>query len=165
MLSTAVNTHWAGLQIGPHAETAVGCGDLFREAWSLWEMPPCHKRSAAWPVFLARLYFVTFKICLWSGVLFCRWRIAAVGALIVVCGVSNLQRDACNSWSPHFKMCIYEFKITNTSFFLQISPVTSWSFNSPTNKTVPVKEAILWDSFWMLFREISVGFLSKLVRA
>lgn len=151
----------------------------FQEPWAALEMPPCHPTSAART--LHRWYFWHGSISLLFGfspgqACFSGMRRSCCGC--IECwfwGISNSQKGACSSGYAHFKMCVYEFKVTNffclgvlfldSFFFPQISPVMSWSFDSPPDKIVPVREAVLWDSFWKLFREITVGFLRNLVRA
>lgn len=137
----------------------------FQEPWAALGVPPCPPTSPGIfgkAVFQCFLDFPLLRFLFWD-----EEKLLWLHG-VLVWGISNSQKGACSSGYAHFKMCIYEFKMTNIFllgcfifgfFFSQISSVMSWSFDSPTDKTV-----VLWDSFWKLFREITVGFLRKLVR-
>lgn len=167
------------LRCDARVEAGPGCADLSRSPGLPWRCLPAtpHQLHAHFTAGIFGMvlfhYFLDFPLVRLD---FSGMRRSCCGC--IECwfwGISNSQKGACSSGYAHFKMCVYEFKVTNffclgvlfldSFFFPQISPVMSWSFDSPPDKIVPVREAVLWDSFWKLFREITVGFLRNLVRA
>lgn len=153
-----------------HTELCLGCADLSRSPGLPWRCLPATPHQLVFlPSFISLLLgFSSGQACLsgmrrsccgWFECWFCEFLThrkvpAAQDMHTLKCVFMNLK------WQTFFSLGV----LFSDFFFSQISPVMSWSFDSPPDKTVPVREAVLWDSFWKLFREITVGFLRKLVR-